>query len=346
MSCCCHHTPVHPFTILTRLYMQRTLTAHLKAWSMKPEILLLKTLYEPTLAVLEREFTVHKSYLAPDPISYIKHHCANVRAAISTTTTEVTRAHFEALPKLELLTCYGPYVTLIDLTAAGEHKVTVTHTPDSTAEPVADLTMGMIVAMLRRICEADRFVRSGAWAGGLFPSGTEVRGKTCGIVGMGRIGHEIARRAASFGMKTCYFGPRRKDDLPYAYYSDLEAMAREADCLVVACALTPATRNLIDARILAALGAAGYLVNISRGTIVDESALVSALAGQQIAGAALDVFANEPHVPAELLHMDNVVLAPHMGTSTREVREGRGAMLLHDVRAHFAGEALRYAVSA
>ena len=121
-------------------------------------------------------------------------------------------------------------------------------------------------------------------------------------------------------------------------------MAREVDCLVITCALTPAPRNLVDARILAALGAEGYLVNIARGPIVNESALVTALANQQLAGAALDVFVDEPNVPAELMRMDNVVLAPHMGTSTREVREGRSEKLLHDVRAHFAAQPLRYAL--
>jgi hydroxypyruvate reductase 2 len=311
---------------------------------MKPEIVVLKTLYEPTLAALERDFTVYKSYTASDPLAYLKQHCANARAAISTTTTEVTRSHFEALPKLELLACYGPYVTLIDLAAAKAHNVAVTHTPDATAEPVADLTMGMIVAMLRRICEADRFVRSGAWPKQLFPSGVEVRGKTCGIVGMGRIGREIAVRATSFGMNICYFGPRRKADLQYRYFDHLENLARECDVLIVTCALTPATRNLIDARIIAALGAQGYLVNIARGPIVDEPALVAALVNRQLAGAALDVFVDEPNVPAELMRMDNVVLAPHMGTSTREVREGRSEKLLHDVRAHFAGTALRHAI--
>ena len=312
---------------------------------MKPEIVILKAIYEPTVAALERDFIVHKSYAAPDPMAFIRQTCDNARAAVSTTTTEVTRAYFAALPKLELLACYGPYTKLIDLAAAKEFKVAVTYTPDSTAEPVADLTMGMIVAMLRRICEADRFVRSGAWPATVFPSGVEVRGKTCGIVGMGRIGREIAVRAASFGMKICYFGPHRKDDVTYPYFDNLEAMAREVDCLVVTCALTPATRNLVDARILASLGADGYLVNIARGFIVDEPALVAALASKQLAGAALDVFVDEPNVPAELLRMDNVVLAPHMGTSTREVREGRSDKLLHDVRAHFAGKALRHAVA-
>ncbi len=297
------------------------------------------------MAALEQEFTVHKAYLAPDLMPFLRHHGANARAAISTTTTAVTLAHFQALPKLELLACYGPYVTLIDTAAAKECKVTVTHTPDSTAEPVADLTMGMIVAMLRRICEADRFMRSGAWPSRLFPAGVEVRGKTCGIVGMGRIGREIAVRATSFGMSIGYFGPRRKADLPYRYFDNLEAMAREVDCLIVTCALTPETRNLVDTRILAALGPDGYLVNVARGPIVDETALVTALASKQLAGAALDVFTNEPHVPEELLRMDNVVLAPHMGTSTREIREGRSDKLLHDVRAHFVGKPLLYAIS-
>ena len=311
---------------------------------MNPEIVLLKAIYEPTLAALERDFVVHKSFTAADPIAYIKQNCADARAAISTTTTEVTRSHFEALPGLELLACYGPYYTLIDLAAAREHNVAVTYTPDSTAEPVADLAMGMIVAVMRRLCEADRFVRSGAWPSRLFPSGTEVRGKTCGIVGMGRIGREIAIRAAGFGMSICYFGPRRKNDLEYRYFDNLESMARTVDCLVVTCALTPATRNLVDARILEALGADGFLVNIARGAIVDEPALVAALANNQIAGAALDVFVNEPHVPAELMRMDNVVLAPHMGTSTREVRGGRSEKLLADIRAHFSGKPLRYAI--
>ncbi len=313
---------------------------------MKPEIVLLKAIYEPTMAVLERDFVVHQAYTASDPLAYLRQHCANARAAISTTPTAVTRSHLEALPKLELLACYGPYVTLIDLAAAREHRVAVTHTPDSTAEPVADLAMGMLVAVMRRICEADRFVRSGQWPSRVFASGVEVRGKTCGIVGMGRIGREIAARAAAFGMSICYFGPRRKDDVAYPYIDNLEAMARAADCLVVTCALTPATRHLVDARILAALGADGFLVNVARGAIVDEPALVDALARKAIAGAALDVFANEPQVPAALLTMDNVVLAPHMGTSTREIREGRSEKLLADIHAHFAGRPLRYAAPA
>jgi len=311
----------------------------------KPELLLKRPVYAPLQEVLEREFTVHKPWTTPDPQAYVRQSCENVRAAVTTTSIGFSGAEFEALPRLEIVANFGPYLTLVDLNAAKERGVAVTSTPDSTAEPVADLAMGLIVAVMRRLCEADRFVRAGKWPAGVFDSGREVRGKTCGIVGFGRIGREIALRAASFGMAVCYHGPRVKDGVAYPYFDDLEALAHRSDVLVVACPSTPATRNLVDARILEALGPAGYLVNIARGAIVDEQALIAALAGGQIAGAALDVFRDEPHVPAALMAMDNVVLAPHIGTSTREIREERSRKLLASLRAHFAGEPLRHAVS-
>lgn len=312
----------------------------------RPEILLMRAIYASTIAELEREFTVHKLWTAPDPHAYIKGACANVRAAVTTPPAGFSRGDFEALPKLEILACFGPHCELLDLAAAKDRGVSVTYTPDSTAEPVADLAMGMIVAVMRRLCEADRFVRAGKWPAGVFASGREVRGKTCGIVGFGRIGREIAKRAAAFDMSVCYYGPRRKENAAYPYFDDLETMARHSDCLVVTCPATAATRNLIDARILGALGADGFLVNVARGAIVDEQALIAALAGKQIAGAALDVFQDEPRVPAALMQMDNVVLAPHIGTSTRENREERARKLLLNLHAHFAGKPLIHAVAA
>jgi phosphoglycerate dehydrogenase-like enzyme len=248
------------------------------------------------------------------------------------------------MPQLEILACFGPYYTLIDRAEAKRRGVRVTHTPGSTAEPVADLAMGMIISVMRRLNESDRFVRAGKWASGVFPAGTEVRGKTCGIIGFGRIGREIARLAGAFGMQICYHGPRRKDDAAFPYYADLGAMARAVDCLVVTCALTETTRNLVDARILAALGPAGYLVNVARGPIVDEDALIAALQNNTVAGAALDVFRDEPQVPAALREMENVVLAAHIGTSTREVRESRHRMLLTDIRSYVDGKPLQYQV--
>jgi lactate dehydrogenase-like 2-hydroxyacid dehydrogenase len=310
---------------------------------MKPELLLKRPVYAPLQEALEREFTVHQLWTAPDPRAFVRQSCGNVRAALTTTSIGFSRAEFEALPRLEILANFGPYLTLVDLVAAKERGVAVTSTPDSTAEPVADLAMGMIVAVMRRLCEADRFVRAGKWPSGIFDSGREVRGKTCGIIGFGRIGREIAQRAAGFGMAVCYHGPRVKDGVSYPYFADLESMAREAAVLVVACQLSPETRNLVDARVLRALGPDGFLVNIARGAIVDEDALIAALQGRQIAGAALDVFRDEPRVPAALMQMDNVVLAPHIGTSTREIREERSRKLLASLRAHFAGESLPHA---
>ena len=171
-----------------------------------------------------------------------------------------------------------------------------------------------------------------------------MRGKSCGIIGFGRIGREIARLATAFGMRVCYHGPRRKDDTTLPYYEDLETMAREVDCLVVTCALSETTRDLVDARILQALGPEGFLVNVARGAIVNEDALINALQNGGIAGAALDVFRDEPQVPAALRALDNVVLAAHIGTSTNEVREGRHHKFITDVRAWLEGRALSYAV--
>jgi len=191
---------------------------------------------------------------------------------------------------------------------------------------------------MRRIAEADRFVRAGEWLSGLLPPGSGLSGKTCGIIGLGAIGRGIAKRAEAFGMSVCYHGPRKKQDATYAYYPELVSLAHESDCLVVACPSTPQTRSLVDARILDALGPDGYLINIARGPIVDEQALIAALREKRIAGAALDVFWDEPRVPAELVAMEQVVLAPHIGSTTREIREERGAKLLANLRAHFSGQ--------
>jgi lactate dehydrogenase-like 2-hydroxyacid dehydrogenase len=313
---------------------------------MKSEILLLRAFYEPTVAALERDYVVHKLWRASDPAAFIREVAPNVRVVVTNTTRGLSADEIAQFPRLELIACFGPYVELIDLPAAKARGIAVTCTPDSTAEPVADLAMGLIVAVMRRIAEADRFIRAGKWPEGVFASGREVHGKRLGIVGLGRIGRELAKRASGFDMRVCYHGPRPKDGVSYAYFADLVQMAMEVDCLAVTCPLTAATRNLIDARVLAALGPQGYLVNVARGAVVDEPALVAALANGELAGAALDVFRDEPRVPEVLMRMDNVVLAPHMGTSTREVRDERSRKLLADLAAFFARRPLVHEVSA
>jgi len=304
----------------------------------KPEILVLVPIYAPTLAALEREYIVHKLWTAHDPEVLVRDISGRVRAAVTTGSSGMSSSLAEALPRLEIIGCFGTPRGTVDLAAAKGRGVIVTNTPDSITGDVADLAMGLIVAVMRRIAEADRFVRAGRWLSGLLPPGTGLGGKTCGIIGLGAIGLRIAKRAEAFGMSVCYHGPRRKQGAAYAYYPELASLARESDCLVVACRSTPQTRSLVDARILAALGPDGYLINIARGPIVDEQALIAALRERRIAGAGLDVFWDEPRVPAELAAMEQVVLAPHIGSTTREIREERGVKLLANLRAHFAGQ--------
>ncbi len=301
----------------------------------KPEILVIRPIYAPALAELEREFTVHKLWTARDPDAFMKEVSAGVRGVVTTGLLGFSRSQIEMLPKLEIIASFGNPRGTVDLAVAKERGVIVTNTPDSITETVADLALGLLIAVMRRICESDRFVRAGKWLNSPPPAGREVRGKTCGIVGLGRIGRGIARRVEACGMSVCYHGPRQKQDAAWPYYPNLESMAREADCLVVSCPLTPATRGLVDARILDALGPEGFLINVARGPVVNEPALISALANRRIAGAGLDVFWDEPRVPAELMAMEHVVLVPHIGSSTREIREERGVKLLANLRAHF-----------
>jgi lactate dehydrogenase-like 2-hydroxyacid dehydrogenase len=210
---------------------------------------------------------------------------------------------------------------------------------------VADLAMGLLLAVMRRICEGERFLRAGKWLEGPFPPGRELGGKVCGIVGLGAIGRAVAKRVEAFGMSVRYHGPRRKADVAWPFHAGLEDLARVSDCLVVTCPSTPETRGMVNARILEALGPDGFLVNIARGAIVDERALIAALRGKGIAGAGLDVFWDEPRVPVELTGLDNVVLLPHIGSTTREIREGRGNKVLENLRARFAGRPVPYPVT-
>lgn len=310
----------------------------------KPDILVTRPIYPPAMADLEHAFVVHKPWLVPDAARMLREAAPRIRALVTQGSIGFTREQVAALPALEIIALFGSNKTL-DLAPARERGIAVTNTPDSISDAVADLALGLMIASMRRIGECDRFVRAGRWPTTASPAGREVRGKVCGIVGLGAIGRGVAQRAAACGMTVRYQGPRRKADAAWAYHEDVLSLARESDCLVVTCPSTPATRNLIDARVLDALGAEGFLVNVARGAIVDEAALIAALAERRIAGAGLDVFREEPHVPPALLALDNVVLTPHIGSTTVEVREGRRRMLLANLRAHFAGQALPSPVS-
>lgn len=312
---------------------------------MKPEVLVLVPLYAPTLAALERDYVVHKLWNAPDRAAYLKEKCGNVRGVVTTGLVGCGRNVVEALPKLEIIASFGSPRRNMDFEGAAARGIVVTNTPDSITATVADLAVGLLLASMRRISESERYLRAGKWKAGPFGPGRDLGGKTCGIVGLGRIGREVAKRVEAFGMSVCYQGPNRKPGVSWPYHADLEAMARDADCLVVTCALTDATRGMIDARILKALGPEGFLVNVARGGIVDPPAILAALQGRVIAGAGLDVFWDEPGVPEELIALDNVVLTPHIGSTTLEIREGRGKKVLENLAAKFAGRPVPYTVT-
>ena len=228
----------------------------------------------------------------------------------------------------------------IDLVAAKEKGIVVTHTPGVLTDDVADLAFGLVLSMGRRIPQADRFVRNGDWVSDLFPLTHKVSGATLGIVGMGRIGQAIAKRAVAFDMRISYTSRDVKSELPYTFHSTVEALAEAVDYLVVAVPGGDDTKNLIGASVLQALGARGVLINIARGSVVNQPVLVQALKDKTIAGAALDVFWDEPIVDPELRRLPNVVLTPHIASATEETRRAMAALTMDNLRAFYAKQAL------
>lgn len=306
---------------------------------MTPDIILTMPLYPPTMQRLEAEFSVHRLWEAPDQAGFL----ASLRdraKGLATFATPITAALMDALPRLEIVSTMTIGVDHIDLAAARARGIAVTNTPDVLTDDVADCAMALVLAVARRIVVADRYVRSGAWLRGPMPLATKVGGSTMGIVGLGRIGSAIARRAEAFGMKLVYHGPRRKANVGFWFYDDLAAMARDVDYLVVASPGGAATRHLVNAEVLAALGPEGVVINIGRGSVIDEAAMVAALQQGRLGGAGLDVFADEPRVPEALFGLDNVVLLPHVGSATHATRRAMGDLMIDNLAAHFAARPL------
>lgn len=265
---------------------------------------------------------------------------AGVRAIATRSNQPVPADLVERLPALEIIATFGVGYDLIPLALAARRGIVVTNTPDVLNAAVAELCVGSLLALLRRLPQADRFVREGRWHAGAFPLSVSLAGKRVGVVGMGRIGKEIARRLAPFGVTLAYHG-RTDQGLDVDYHAELEALARASDILIVAAPGGPATARMIDAGVLDALGPRGILVNVARGSLVDEGALIAALESGRLAGAALDVFDDEPCVDARLLALDNALLTPHIGSATVETRAAMGQLMLDNLRAWFReGQAL------
>lgn len=295
------------------------------------------------MQALEPAYQLHRLWQAPDAGA----RAALIAACAPQVRAIATRAELGApaeliaqLPALELIACYGVGTDAIDLVAARARGIRVTNTPGVLAGDVADLAVGLALAALRRIPAAEAHVRSGAWAQGNMGLVTRLYGKRVGIAGLGGIGALVARRLSGFDVELGYHARSARADSPLRHFDTLVELAAWSDLLIVTLAGGTATRGLIDAAVLNALGPEGWLVNVSRGTTVDEPALLEALEQRRIAGAGLDVFLNEPRIDPRFLALDNVVLQPHHASGTVETRRAMGQLVRDNLAAHFAGRPL------
>lgn len=292
-----------------------------------PPDLFLASPVSPALRdALVARFTVHEG--VPPP---------GTRAIVGGGMTPVDAALLDRLPALEIVAIHGVGHDRLDLDALSARGVRVTTTPDVLNEDVADLAIGLMLAVQRRIAANDRAVRSGGWS---VPLARRASGRRIGIFGMGQIGRAIAARAAPFAREILYGARSAKPDLPWRFVADIGALAEASDVLILIAPGSAATDQIVDAEVLDRLGPDGVLINVARGSLVDEPALIAALEQGRIAGAGLDVFIDEPHVPEALRRLDQVVLQPHQGSATRETRGEMAALVLANLDAHFAGRPL------
>ncbi len=304
----------------------------------RDEILLIGPL-RPVLEKGLAGFTIHKLAAAADREAFWKSVAAVGAMAVSAPIEPVNEVLYARLPELEIISSFGVGYDHIDAAAAAGRGIIVTHTPDVLTEEVADTAVGLLISTVRELPQAEKHLRAGKWPKGHYPlSRATLRNRTVGLVGMGRIGRAIARRLEGFGIPLAYHTREPRPDLPYRHYSRLIDMAKDVDTLIAIVPGGAATRDMIDAKVLEALGPEGIVVNVARGSVVDEGALIDALKQRKIFAAGLDVFVNEPDVPAELLALDNAVLLPHLGSASLFTREKMDQLLVDNLLAWSRGE--------
>jgi lactate dehydrogenase-like 2-hydroxyacid dehydrogenase len=304
---------------------------------MPPHLLILGRTHDGVEAALAARCTLHRESdagLAP----ILAQHGHTISIIISRGGTPIGPDLMDSLPALKLIALGVVGYDTVDIAAAVARGIMVTNTPDVLNDEMADFTVGLLIATIRQLPRADAHVRSGRWAAGqTFPLTASLRGRSIGIAGMGRIGHTVARRLAGFDLPIAYHARHQRPDWPYPYYADLRALAQNVDTLIVLLPGGPATRHAVHAEVLAALGPQGVLINVARGSVVDEAALITALQTRAILAAGLDVFAHEPHVPRALLDLDQVVVMPHAGTATHHTRGLMAQLLLRNVESWLDG---------
>ena len=282
---------------------------------------------------LQEKYVVHEREHIRDPQVL-----GRVKALVGGGEAKIDAGYMALFPALQMISICGVGYDGIDVAAAKKRGIMVTHTPDVLNDDVADLALGLLLAVARKIPAADKFTRNADWLDGPFQLTRKLTGAKLGMVGMGRIGQAIAKRAAAFDMDISYTSRNPRSDVSYRYVATPTALAAEVDFLVIITPGGAGTKNLINAEVLKALGPQGFLVNVARGSVVDQAALIEALQKKMIAGAGLDVFVDEPNVPAELRKLDNVVLTPHIASGTVETRKAMSALALANLDAFTGGQ--------
>lgn len=307
----------------------------------RPGVLVIGPYPPGDLELLEAHYDVHRYWEAADKPALLRDQAEHIRAIASRGDLAVPAEMIAALPVLEMIGIYGVGTDGVDLAAARARGISVTNTPDVLTGETADIALALMLAQARQVPKGDAYVRSGTWAEkGNMPLATRLHGKRVGIVGLGRIGKAVARRCAGFDMRIAYFGRATQVDQPYTYFSSLTDLAADSDYLVATLAGGAATAKLITADVLKALGVKGVFINIARGSVVDEQALLVALETKTIGGAGLDVYLNEPKIDPRFYALENTVLMPHVGSATVETRRAMAQLMRDNIAAHFAGRPL------
>ena len=305
----------------------------------KPDVLLIGSKKPVIVNGLQNAVTLHAFSDAPDQDALLKAVGDKVRAiACSLTVHQVGADLMQRLPKLELVSSFGVGYDHVDTKWAGAHGIAVTNTPDVLNEEVADTALGLLLATVREMPQAERYLRAGKWPSGAYPLTETLRDRTVGLIGMGRIGQAIARRIEAFGVPVVYHSRKPQPNVKYKYYPKLIDMARDVDTLLAIVPGSSSTQNIINKEVLEALGPRGILINMARGSVVDEPALIEALKNKTILTAGLDVYVKEPDVPPELLAMDHIVLFPHLGSGSVYTRKAMDQLVVDNVLAWASGK--------
>jgi len=306
----------------------------------KPHLLLPGPYPAHEMQVLEQHYQVLKLWEHKDQAAYLRQYATSIKAIATRGDLGARKDLLDQLPNLEMIAVYGVGLDAVDLATCRSRNIKVSNTPGVLNEDVADLTLALMLGIARHIAQADAYIRAGNWLIGSYPLLSRMNTKRLGLIGMGRIGQAIARRAEGFAMPIAYHSRHVKADVPYKHYASAVELAHNSDFLVAIVPGGAETEKLVSAEVLTALGAQGYFINVARGSVVDEEALLNALESKSIAGAALDVYLNEPNINARFLKLNNVVLHPHGGSATVDTRKAMFNLVCDNLSEFFAGHNL------